>query len=79
MDGLILISDSFALPKSTVQRMHWSDKNQQLEIVFNDPALIETTVRVWKLTREEAFAFWEQYTGERVSWDTRPLPEFLGE
>lgn len=76
---LIILKDSSVMRRSMISRAAWLEKGRSgekyIEVVFADPSITDNSKRYWELSDEEAFDFWEQYTGQRVSWDTRPEPE----
>lgn len=79
MSELIILKDSSAVRRSIISRAVWQErertKEKYLEVVFSDPALKENSSRSWELIDDEALDFWEQFTGQGVSWDERPTSE----
>lgn len=75
MDDLIIIKDSLVVRRSNILRMSWQERHTELEVKFGDPAIASNGKSFWTLVGEEAFELWEKFTGQRVSWDTRPEEE----
>lgn len=78
MDDLIIIKDSFAVRRSSINRVSWQDSDRRdgtkyLDIGFD---VTHPNAKVsWNLFGDEALEFWQQFTGQIVSWDERPIED----
>lgn len=75
MDDLIVVKDYIAVPRQHICRAGWREEKGEkiLQVVFLP--VIEGIIQLRELQDDLACEFWEKFTGQRVSWDERPVEE----